>query len=202
MFLRRHISSYATLSLTLPETSPFIISHMYRYQEVLLPCRLYDGGSGTSSDDHGEEVMVFTLQATQGSLLRGGRARPPRPLRPSLRYLSLIREGARHHGLDAGYQAWLESIEAYDPSPSRGAGDGSTRGKTAGLSGLKWQMVDGPLAGALASAALTLPAVALEGTLGGGLSTDERVRGAALARLTEHMWKVEESLFDLFGPGR
>lgn len=36
-----------------------------------------------------------------------------RPAQPSLRYLTLIREGAADHGLSEEYRAWLDSLVHY-----------------------------------------------------------------------------------------
>lgn len=43
------------------------------------------------------------------------RCAPPqgRQAQPSLRYLTLIREGAEEHGLSPEYRAWLASLEHY-----------------------------------------------------------------------------------------
>lgn len=39
------------------------------------------------------------------------------PVPPPQRYMALLLEGARHHGLDPGYVAWLEGLEAAPPGP-------------------------------------------------------------------------------------
>jgi hypothetical protein len=46
----------------------------------------------------------------------GQHGRERRPL-PSRRYLTLLREGAREHGLSPEYRAWLDALACYDPSP-------------------------------------------------------------------------------------
>jgi hypothetical protein len=58
-------------------------------------------------------VDAMTLLATAGGAGQHGRER--RAL-PSRRYLTLLREGAREHGLSPEYRAWLEALACYDPA--------------------------------------------------------------------------------------
>jgi hypothetical protein len=51
--------------------------------------------------DDGERVAAFTYQSTW---ITDGR-------KPSARYIGLLLEGARHHGLPAEYVAFLEAFE-------------------------------------------------------------------------------------------
>ena len=96
------------------------------YQVVTVPCRLYDGRT----------VEALTLMAAQGSLSSvrrrgGGSAKASSVLGvtgavpPSQRYLGILKEGARHHGLDPEYQAWLAQVKPYDRGSSVGTRLGS-----------------------------------------------------------------------------
>ncbi|KAL4419857.1 hypothetical protein ABPG75_006955 [Micractinium tetrahymenae] len=71
------------------------------YRQIRLAVRTYDG-----------QPVPAALVFVSSPLLRLYRPVPlPR------RYLDLLLEGARHHGLDSDYIAWLESLEAAPPGP-------------------------------------------------------------------------------------
>jgi hypothetical protein len=71
---------------------------------VSVQCRLASGAV----------VEAQTLRAAPAALHVGRQAAP------SARYLGLLLEGARHHGLPADYVHWLESQAAYSASSTAG----------------------------------------------------------------------------------
>ncbi|KAG1657484.1 hypothetical protein FOA52_001399 [Chlamydomonas sp. UWO 241] len=82
-------------------------STQYGYQVVRLACEMYDSST----------VTVVTLQAAPASLVQGSSNGPlgvSGAVRPSGRYLSLVRTGAEHHGVAAEYRLWLGSLKAFD----------------------------------------------------------------------------------------
>ncbi|GFR44050.1 hypothetical protein Agub_g5210 [Astrephomene gubernaculifera] len=81
------------------------------YRVVEVEVVLYDG----------RRTRALTLQGQPPSLHS-----PARPVAPSRRYLDLLREGARHHGLHPAYLAHLDSLQPYQragwaPVVGRGA---------------------------------------------------------------------------------
>lgn len=79
----------------------------YYVQQVV--CERYPapGSSGP-----GERLPALTLIASPFS------AGPPEKFLPSPRYLGIIRDGAREHGLSPEYCAMLEAHPSYDPPPT------------------------------------------------------------------------------------
>lgn len=71
------------------------------YQVVEVDCVLYDDTT---------VVKAATLQAAPASLHSEGR-----DVQPSARYLKLLQDGSKHHGLDSHYQQWLSSLQPYRP---------------------------------------------------------------------------------------
>eukprot|EP00955_Chlamydomonas_euryale_P016614 177557-Chlamydomonas_euryale.AAC.11 len=86
------------VTLPTPPHPPFARSYRVAY----LPCRLYDGSS----------VTVATLTSSPASLLPyltgagGASTCVSRAVRPSRRYMNLIRTGAAHHG---GWSTWPQT---------------------------------------------------------------------------------------------
>ncbi|KAG2429199.1 hypothetical protein HYH02_014131 [Chlamydomonas schloesseri] len=72
------------------------------YKVVEVEVRRYDGTT----------CRALTLEGQTASLHSPGRGR----VAPSQRYLGLLRDGARHHGLDPEYITFLDSLEPYDGS--------------------------------------------------------------------------------------
>lgn len=68
-----------------------------RYQVVRVKCELYDG----------QWVMAETLEAAPLSL------GDPSTVLPSLRYIQILRDGARHHGVDPAYCDMLDAQPGY-----------------------------------------------------------------------------------------
>lgn len=71
------------------------------YHVVEVECQAYDGRA----------VRALTLEARGSSLHPDSRAATP-----SARYVGLLRDGARHYGLDPDYVSYLDSIRPYDSS--------------------------------------------------------------------------------------
>ncbi|KAG2427250.1 hypothetical protein HXX76_012446 [Chlamydomonas incerta] len=72
------------------------------YKVVEVEVRRYDGVA----------VRALTLEGQTASLHSPGRG----PVAPSKRYLGLLRDGARHHGLNPEYITFLDSLQPYDGS--------------------------------------------------------------------------------------
>ena len=81
-----------------------------------------EGAAGTSDEGYG--VIEVTLEAYDGRKLtaytlqtqpKSVAALRGRAALPSLRYLTLLREGAADHGLDADYQKYLNDLVHYEP---------------------------------------------------------------------------------------
>ncbi|KAL4423211.1 hypothetical protein ABPG77_000003 [Micractinium sp. CCAP 211/92] len=82
-----------------------------------------EGASKEDSEDGGYAVVTTTAVTYDGKQVEGvktltvparikQRLQGQEPL-PSLRYLTLIREGAADYGLDPQYQAWLQGLRHY-----------------------------------------------------------------------------------------
>ncbi|KAF5826666.1 hypothetical protein DUNSADRAFT_2402 [Dunaliella salina] len=87
---------WARVLLTEGVLPPFTQIVQVGYQVIRVRCELYNG----------EWVYADTLSAAPA--FRGD----PWTSRPSLRYLSLLREGARHHGVDPDYCSLLDKQPA------------------------------------------------------------------------------------------
>ncbi|KAL4430342.1 hypothetical protein ABPG77_002148 [Micractinium sp. CCAP 211/92] len=77
------------------------------YRQVRIPARTYDGRAVPDALAFVSSPLLHLYQ----------------PVAPPRRYLDLLLEGARHHGLDADYVAWLEGLEAAPPGPLDGRYD-------------------------------------------------------------------------------
>ncbi|GLC43160.1 hypothetical protein PLESTB_000856700 [Pleodorina starrii] len=71
------------------------------YRVVEVEVALYDG----------RRVRALTLEGQPPSLHS-----PSRPVAPSARYLNLLRDGARHYGVDPEYITYLDLLPSYDGS--------------------------------------------------------------------------------------
>ncbi|KAJ9529400.1 hypothetical protein QJQ45_013749 [Haematococcus lacustris] len=71
------------------------------YQVISVKCDLYGGGW----------VTAYTLSAAPASLA------PPSSVLPSRRYMQIIRDGAREHGLEPSYCAVLDAYPGYTAAP-------------------------------------------------------------------------------------
>jgi hypothetical protein len=81
-----------------------------------------EGASGEDNEDHGYRVVQATATCYDGKQLPVVTLTVPPKINarlqgctalPSLRYLTLIREGAEQHGLAPEYRAWLNELEHY-----------------------------------------------------------------------------------------
>lgn len=73
------------------------------YAQIQITGQVIGGGAADEKAGEKEDLSVWTLQAR----------RPRRRCLPSVRYMTLIRNGAREHGLGAGYIAYLDAIQTY-----------------------------------------------------------------------------------------
>lgn len=165
-------------------------------------------------------VRALTLQGAPAALHDARRG-----ALPSRRYLSLLRAGAAHHGVDAAYRRWLGALPAYGDSYG-GGGDGAAAGAWpfAGAAAAAAAAAPVRAAGALASAAVmaaaAAPALPLAaaaqllssasagGTAGrsGGRADDADPAAAAVAAASNAAmratWAAHDALLgSLFGSG-